>query len=144
MMTNYRYLFPLFALLTLTYSCGGGDTEGWATEDMMVEPSPYAKGEKIYVSYCASCHQKTGEGVEGAFPPLANSDYLLADKHRAIKIAANGMDGPITVNGVDYDAAMTSQGLSNEEVKEVVNYILNSWGNEGGEVTQEEVNETLK
>jgi mono/diheme cytochrome c family protein len=131
------------AIAIFLFSCGGSDDTGWATEDMLVEPSPYAVGEKVYLSNCASCHQKTGEGLEGAFPPLAQSDYLLADKKRAIQIAANGMDGPITVNGVDYDAMMASQGLSNEDVKEVVNYVLNSWGNEGGEVTIADVEAAL-
>jgi mono/diheme cytochrome c family protein len=131
------------AIAIFLFSCGGSDDTGWATEDMLVEPSPYAAGEKVYLSNCASCHQKTGEGLEGAFPPLAQSDYLLADKKRAIQIAANGMDGPITVNGVDYDAMMASQGLSNEDVKEVVNYVLNSWGNEGGEVTIADVEAAL-
>ena len=131
------------AIAIFLFSCGGRDDTGWATEDMLVEPSPYAAGEKVYLSNCASCHQKTGEGLEGAFPPLAQSDYLLADKKRAIQIAANGMDGPITVNGVDYDAMMASQGLSNEDVKEVVNYVLNSWGNEGGEVTIADVEAAL-
>ncbi len=131
------------AIAIFLFSCGGSDDTGWATEDMLVEPSPYAAGEKVYLSNCASCHQKTGEGLEGAFPPLAQSDYLLADKKRAIQIAANGMDGPITVNGVDYDAMMASQGLSNEDVKEVVNYVLNSWGNEGGEVTIADVGAAL-
>jgi len=131
------------AIAIFLFSCGGSDDTGWATEDMLVEPSPYAAGEKVYLSNCASCHQKTGEGLEGAFPPLAQSDYLLADKKRAIQIATNGMDGPITVNGVDYDAMMASQGLSNEDVKEVVNYVLNSWGNEGGEVTIADVEAAL-
>jgi len=131
------------AIAIFLFSCGGSDDTGWATEDMLVEPSPYAAGKKVYLSNCASCHQKTGEGLEGAFPPLAQSDYLLADKKRAIQIATNGMDGPITVNGVDYDAMMASQGLSNEDVKEVVNYVLNSWGNEGGEVTIADVEAAL-
>lgn len=136
-----RYTLCTFMTLFLI-SCGGEDS-GWATEDMLVEPSPYAAGEKVYISNCASCHQKTGNGLEGAFPPLAQSDYLLADKERAIQIAANGMDGPIVVNGVEYIALMSPQGLTNEEVKDVVNYILNSWGNDGGEVTLSEVESAL-
>lgn len=138
-----KSLFFHLAIFLLLAACGGEDEGGWATEDMMVEPSPYAAGEKIYLSHCASCHQKTGEGLEGAFPPLAHSDYLMADKERAIQIVANGMEGLIIVNGVEYDAIMTSQGLTDEEVKEVMNYILNSWGNDGGEVTLEEVKEVL-
>ncbi|OUR72268.1 hypothetical protein A9Q78_07300 [Methylophaga sp. 41_12_T18] len=46
----------------------------------------YKQGKKIYKSQCAACHQKKGQGIPGVFPPLAGSDYLLADKERAIKV----------------------------------------------------------
>ncbi len=120
-------------------ACGGEETEGWATDDMLVQPSEFAAGEKVYMGTCVACHQKDGAGLAGAFPPLANSDYLLADKERAIEIAANGLEGEVTVNGEVYNTVMAPQGLSNKEVMEVVNYVLNSWGNEGGTVTMEQV-----
>ncbi len=120
-------------------ACGGEETEGWATDDMLVQPSEFAAGEKVYMGTCVACHQKDGVGLAGAFPPLANSDYLLADKERAIEIAANGLEGEITVNGEIYNTIMAPQGLSNKEVMDVVNYVLNSWGNEGGTVTMEQV-----
>lgn len=135
----YLLAFPL-----LLIACGSSETEeGWATDDMLVESSEYAAGEKVYMASCVACHQDSGEGLEGAFPPLAGSDYLLADKDRAIDIAANGMDGEIVVNDVTYNSIMAPQGLSNEEVKDVVNYILNAWGNDGGEVTLDDVNRVL-
>mgnify|MGYP000559909919 CR=1 FL=1 len=133
----------LLVPITLLFACGGEKEEGWATDDLLVQPSEFPAGEKVYMTSCVSCHQKNGEGLEGVFPPLANSDYLLADKKRAIDIAANGLNGEIVVNGVTYDALMAPQGLSNEEVKDVVNYVLNSWGNDGGEVTMKEVEEVL-
>lgn len=105
--------------------------------------SKYANGEKVYMGSCVACHQKNGEGLVGAFPPLAKSDYLLADKMRAIKTVANGMSGEITVNGEVYNENMASQGLTDTEVKDVVNYILNSWGNNGGEVSEEDVAKAL-
>lgn len=120
-------------------ACGGEETEGWATDDMLVQPSEFAAGEKVYMGTCVACHQKDGVGLAGAFPPLANSDYLLADKERAIEIAANGLEGEITVNGEIYNTIMAPQGLSNKEVMDVVNYVLNSWGNEGGTVTMVQV-----
>ncbi len=97
-------------------------------------------GEKIYKEKCMVCHQENGEGVEGTFPPLAKSDYLLADKERAIIQAINGSQEPITVNGVEYPGnVMTVFELSDQEVVDVINYVLNSWGNNGGAVTIEEV-----
>jgi len=107
-------------------------------------PGKYDAGLKVYDKSCVLCHQESGVGVEGAFPPLAQSDYLLEDKSRAIQIAANGMDGEIVVNGITYNSIMSPQGLSDEEVKDVVNYILNAWGNNGGEVTNEDVKKALK
>jgi nitrite reductase (NO-forming) len=85
------------------------------------------------------CHQEDGKGLSGAFPPLANSDYLLEDKQRVIEGVVNGVKGEIKVNGELYDGIMPPQGLSPEETRDVVNYVLNSWGNKGGEVTLEDV-----
>lgn len=97
------------------------------------------KGQEVYAGYCMSCHMSEGAGVPGAFPPLANSDYLMEDKERSIRVVMYGLQGEIVVNGVTYDNAMTSMGLTDEEVTHVMNYIRNSWGNEGEVVTFEEV-----
>ena len=56
------------------------------------------KGARIYLEVCAACHQPQGQGIPGAFPPLAKSDYLMADKKRSIAIIKNGLEGPIVVN----------------------------------------------
>ena len=63
------------------------------------------------------------------FPPLSNSDYLLNNIRESIYGIKYGMEGPITVNGELYDGIMVSQGLDNEEIADVMNYILNSWEN---------------
>jgi mono/diheme cytochrome c family protein len=64
-------------------------------------------GEKLYATHCAACHQANGQGLAGAFPPLAESSYL-AEGGAAGAVAAvlNGLSGPITVNGKDYNAVM--------------------------------------
>lgn len=96
-------------------------------------------GQEIYSSYCISCHMNEGEGVPGAFPPLANSDYLMEDKERSIHIVMYGLEGEIVVNGDTYNNVMTPLGLSDEEITHVLNFVRNSWGNEGEVVTFEEV-----
>ena len=53
--------------------------------------SQIAAGEKVYQTYCTACHQANGQGLAGAFPPLAGSDYLLADKNRAISTVIGGL-----------------------------------------------------
>ena len=82
---------------------------------------------------------ETGEGIEGAFPPLAKSDYLMADKKRSITQVLNGVTGEIKVNGKTYNGDMPAFDLSDEEVSDVLNYVRNSWGNKGEAVLPAEV-----
>ena len=97
------------------------------------------RGMLIYNQVCLACHQKDGMGIEGAFPPLAKSDFLNADKARAISTIVNGLTGAITVNGKKYDSVMPAQNLNDEEVANVLTYIFNTWGNKGEEISPEEV-----
>ncbi len=98
-----------------------------------------ARGREVYVAYCLSCHMDEGQGIEGVYPPLAKSDYLMADKKRSIEQVLNGVSGEITVKGVTYNGMMTGFDLSDEEVSDVLNYIRNTWGNKGEAVKPEEV-----
>ena len=86
-------------------------------------------GKNIYVKTCQVCHQVTGFGIPGAFPPLAKSDYLNADVNRAITTVLEGKTGEITVNGTIYNSVMTPQVLTDSEVADVLTYVYNSWGN---------------
>jgi mono/diheme cytochrome c family protein len=144
------YLLSLVTVVSLSLiSCGGGGTEEEQTDDTaQVEENTndvkvemdLTAGKKVYDENCKVCHQENGEGVVGTFPPLANSDYMLADKMRAVKQAIYGSKEPITVNGVTYPGnVMTIIELTDEQVRDVVNYVLNSWGNNGGTVTIEDV-----
>ncbi len=96
-------------------------------------------GKDKYMATCSACHQADGKGIENAFPPLANSDYLNADVDRAIDIVLHGKSGEITVNGKKYNSVMTAQALTDEEVSNVLTYVYNSWGNSKKEVTPEMV-----
>ncbi len=95
-------------------------------------------GATVYARNCSACHMNEGEGVKGAFPPLAKSDYLSSPTVAANTIA-NGLTGKITVNGQTYDGVMPKLSLSDEEVANVATYVMNSWGNKGGEVTPDQV-----
>ena len=99
----------------------------------------YPLGANIYKTKCIACHQATGEGMPGVFPPLKGSDYLMADKIRAVTQVLNGSNEEMLVNGVSYTMPMTPQVDTREDAVAVVNYILNAWGNEGGTVSLEEV-----
>ena len=96
-------------------------------------------GESVYQSTCSACHGAEGKGVEGAFPPLAGSDYLNADPKRGIHAVVKGLSGEITVNGKKFNSVMPAQALDDEKIANVLTYVLNSFGNKGGEVKPEDV-----
>ena len=97
------------------------------------------RGKKVFLTSCFACHMATGEGLPGVFPPLANSDYLKADKDRAIKVVLKGLSGPITVNGKPYNNLMPPQEFTDDQVADVLTYVMNSWGNDYGHVTVPDV-----
>ena len=96
-------------------------------------------GKNVFGRTCIACHQSEGQGVPGAFPPLANSNFLNADVNRAIGIVLHGKTGEVTVNGKTYNSVMPGQSLSDREIANVLTYIYNNWGNNGAEVTEEMV-----
>ena len=97
-------------------------------------------GEEIYLDFCIQCHLDNGEGVSGVFPPLAKSDYLINNIEMSIRGLKYGLSGPIVVNGEQYNGIMQNQGLDDVEIADVMNYILNNWGNEFNKViTAEQV-----
>jgi nitrite reductase (NO-forming) len=97
------------------------------------------KGKRVYTQLCFACHQPEGQGLPGVFPPLASSDFLMADKKRAIVSLIGGLSGPITVNRQTYNGVMPPSMLSDEQIATVLTYVRNSWGNSGDVVTVEEV-----
>tara|TARA_B110000027_G_scaffold30700_1_gene33846 strand:+ start:254 stop:667 length:414 start_codon:yes stop_codon:yes gene_type:complete len=86
-------------------------------------------GSEIYQDFCLQCHLSNGIGVSGVFPPLKASDYLLKNTNLSIAGIKYGLKGKIIVNNEEYDGIMVRQGLDDEEVADVMNYILNEWGN---------------
>ena len=97
------------------------------------------RGKEVYNTQCITCHMEKGEGIEGAFPPVAKSDYLMADKNRSIRQILEGASGEMKVNGKVYNGEMPAIDLTDEQVSDVLNYVRNSWGNKGGAVTPSEV-----
>ena len=98
-----------------------------------------ALGRRLFTSICAACHQPTGLGRPNMFPPLAGSDFLNADKNRAIKIVLFGRQGEVVVNGMKFNNNMPSFPLTDLDVASVLTFVYNSFGNSGLEVAPEEV-----
>lgn len=102
------------------------------------------RGKEIYLRNCVSCHMEQGEGLEGIFPPLAKSDYMLADKKRAIQQTLYGANMEIKVNGVVYNGEMNGFDLTDEEMSDLMNYIFNSFGNKAGVITTAQIKAARK
>jgi nitrite reductase (NO-forming)/hydroxylamine reductase len=99
-----------------------------------------AAGKGIYEANCGACHQANGKGLPGAFPPLADSDYLQGNREDVLAVALFGLSGPIIVNEQEYNAVMPSMGyLSDEDLAAALTYVFNSWGNSLAAVTPSEV-----
>lgn len=98
------------------------------------------RGKKIYNDLCVTCHLPTGKGIVGTYPPLDGSNWLTEKREESIRGVKYGMQGPIEVNGEKYDNIMTPMGLSDQEVADAMNYVMNSWSNNIDDmVTEEEV-----
>lgn len=103
------------------------------------------RGSEVYQDFCITCHMGNGQGLEGTFPPLAKSDFLMKNRAKSIHAIKYGLQGEITVNGKKYNSVMASLGLTGDEVADVMNYITNSWGNKNEKlVTEKEVSEIKK
>jgi mono/diheme cytochrome c family protein len=90
---------------------------------------------------CAACHQATGLGVPGAYPPLAGSEWLLNNPEVPIRIVLHGAQGPITVKNTSFNNAMTPFGdqLSDAEIAAIITYERSSWGNSASAITAAQV-----
>ena len=98
-----------------------------------------ARGKRVFEANCMACHQGSGEGIANVFPPLAKSDFLMADKNRSIQIVSKGLSGSIKVNGKTFNSVMPAQALNNEDIASVLTYVRNSFGNSGDIVTVQDV-----
>ncbi len=88
-----------------------------------------SKGKEIYIDFCIQCHGSNGKGDGKNFPPLDGSDWLSKKRAQSIYSVKFGQSGEITVNKVKFNSIMPVLGLSNEEVVDVMNYIMNAWSN---------------
>jgi mono/diheme cytochrome c family protein len=129
---KFKSFLLIFSIVTLSY------TSLLSNQDDEFAKSK-ERGKQTYEELCITCHLADGTGMEGVFPPLAGSDYLAKNKAGAIHAIKFGQEGEITVNGTVYNNVMPGQGLSDQEIADVMNYIQNSWGNKGKLVTAKEV-----
>ena len=109
-----------------------------------------ASGERLFQT-CAACHQATGMGIPGVFPPLAGSEWVTGKEERVIRVLLHGLNGAVQVKGGTFNGAMPAFGKvpgggynwSEEKIAHVLSYVRNTWGNNAALVTKEKVAEIL-
>lgn len=146
-----KKISSLLAIAAIIYSCGNTTSESKSESssetnqrDEIRLKQYKVEGAKVYATYCANCHQQDGKGLAAVFPPLAGSDYLMADLKRAACIIKNGQAKEIVVNGETYNQMMPGNPITNLEIAEVITYITNEWGNEAGLTGVKEVDKWLQ
>lgn len=98
------------------------------------------RGKKIFSANCATCHQGSGLGVPGQYPPLAGSEIVNGGSRRVGMIVLKGLEGPITVKGQQYGSAVMQpweKTLTDAKIADVITYVRQEWGNTGGPVAAE-------
>ena len=137
-------------LLHLDHAAGGFDSQVYEpyrnhttlkTNQPVIAGDPYARGERVYhdVAKCAACHQPSGLGTPGQFPPLAGSEWVLAEgPNRIIRVVLHGLNGPVDVDGQSFSGAMVPfrDVLKDEDVAAVLTFIRQNkaWGNNASAV----------
>ena len=121
------------ALLSLLFTAQNFAQVGQEPEPVLVADL-FTHGEHLYAANCLACHQADGQGIPGAFPPLAGHLPLVAQnesgREYVIGVLLSGLRGEITVFGITYRGIMPSYAqLSDQELADVLNYTLNAWGN---------------
>lgn len=138
-----RYAIAALLLGGLLAGCAKGSQSSAAASASAAaanNPASASDGGAVYVANCSSCHQTNGQGVPGAFPPLAGNPTISGNPIAVIAIVKNGLDGRVIVNGQTYSGIMPRwRGvLSDEQIASVITYIRSSWKNNasGVSVTQ--------
>ena len=121
----------------------GQITWGPVSSGPVVPPDPKVIGKRLYAANCAQCHQASGLGQAGVYPPLAESEWVIGSKNRLIAILHKGIAGVIHVKGNVYNMPAWGDGapipLKDEQIAAILTYIRSDWGNNAGPIAVEEV-----
>jgi cytochrome c oxidase cbb3-type subunit 2 len=120
-----------------SYASVGGESQAGSGEEAM-----FARGRAVYGSLCGLCHGNDGLGKTDQVPPLAGSEWVnVRGFQRAARIALAGLNGRIQAKGKDWNLSMAAMGaaLSDADLATVLTFIRQSWGNQAGAVTADDV-----
>lgn len=128
-----------------TAAVSGSINEGFpaAQSNAADLPSLMEKGKQVFTTSCQACHQATGAGIPGAFPPVAESEWVNGSPKRLVAIILHGLQGEISVRGQKFQGVMPpfKDQLKPEDIAAVATYVRNSFGNSADLVPVEVVNQ---
>ena len=107
-------------------------TAAFAEDDIKTSAE---RGKATFMVTCMTCHQATGLGIPGAFPPFDGSEYVQGDTKRLVALVIKGYMGPIEVKGQKFNNILIAVDLQFPQLKEnakladVLNYIRTAWSN---------------
>jgi cytochrome c oxidase subunit II len=147
-----RAVMGSLALAVVLYSIGGAGAgnEARAADAQLSKDELMAKGEEVYNSTCSGCHQSSGMGLPGSYPPLVDGAAFNAAAYVTQPLEERGFWkggkiqlGPtkthieIVINGIPNSRMFAfGQRLDDAEIAAVVTYERNGWGNDSGDVVQ--------
>lgn len=140
-----RFAFALaLGLVLAACSRGSNDASSRAAAAAAAQaqnPASASDGATVYLENCSSCHQTNGEGVAGAFPPLAGNPVVTGNPVAVIAIVKNGLEGKIVVHGSAYSGIMPAwkKQITDQQIAEVISYIRTSWNNNSHGVSLSQV-----
>jgi mono/diheme cytochrome c family protein len=120
----------------------GGPTMAASGTDVQKPLSPAEIGKKLYAQNCANCHQATGMGQPGVYPPMAGSEWVTGSKERLTLILLAGLNGPLSVKGDSYGAQVMpawATVFTDEKLANLLTYLRSDWGNKADAITADEV-----
>jgi mono/diheme cytochrome c family protein len=106
-----------------------------------LDKASFERGKKVYQTTCLACHQSEGQGVPRMFPSLSQTDWVVGNKQRLIKVVKKGLKGgEVIIDGDSFSSPMPAQvQLSDQQVADVLTFVRNSFGNKASGITLAEV-----
>ena len=129
-------------LAGLASKAAGGPDPNAVVKKFKPDPEVHKRGAEVYGMTCIACHQPTGMGMEGAFPPLDGSEWLTGDPSVPIRVVIGGLQGPVKVAGHEYNSVMPPHvDLDDQKISDVLTYVRQNWSNDAAPVTPAQVKE---
>ncbi|MEA3109551.1 MAG: hypothetical protein QOI88_4156 [Gammaproteobacteria bacterium] len=130
------YIYNMQGMLDSEYGDGRTSSALAPAAGAGAAPHSAVDGAQIFAAKCVACHQASGLGLPGVFPPLAGSEWVLGSDKILVQIPLHGISGSVQVKGATYNGAMpVFDTLSDAEIAAVLSYARSTWGNTAAAVS---------